>query len=283
MDDPIVLGQAEAHEKLTARVFWQRVGESGFNDAGNVKEYANATTRSLVTRARAADGGRHVNDEQADVNHEAYTFLLDERDAAHEALLHAGTQQDDQIQAHGEASTASLSDVQKGKWYPIGAYGIANVAVSASGSGILEEGTDYELDTENGRIHIKRDADLSNGESLTLTFDQPRLEFEKFESQGQLLCNCNIIVEEYNQHSGFFLRRFAATGYLNVTEFPNQTGEFASYRVKFTPSAPITILKRATATAVETAPEVDEPAGQSSSSSSSTSATSSQSSSSQSS
>jgi hypothetical protein len=200
MDEPIVLGHVEAHEKLTAKLFWRHVGESGYNDAGNVKEYANATTRSLVTRARADDGGRHVNDEQADVNHESYTFLLDEQDAAHEALLRAGTQKDDQIQAHGEGSTASLTDIVKGRWYPVGAYGIANVAVSASTSGQLEEGTDYELDTENGRIHILRDAEVSNGETLTLTFDQPRMEFEKFESQGQLLCHCDVIVEEFSQH-----------------------------------------------------------------------------------
>lgn len=280
--EPIVIGHQEAHEKLTARIFWRRNGTSGYNDAGNVKEYANATSRSLVTRARADNGGRHVNDEQADLNHESYTFLLDELDASQQALLFAGQQQSNQSQLNSEGATAALTDVQLGKWYPIGAYGIANVVANASSSGQLDEGTDYELDTENGRIHFLRDATLSNGETVTLTFDQPALELEKFETQSQLLTYCDVIVEEHNQFSGMFLRRWTATGFLNVVEFPQQTGEFGSYRVKFTPNAPITVLKREEAASLPTQVETTEPAGRSSSSSSSTSATSSHSSSSQS-
>jgi hypothetical protein len=240
----IVIGHPEAHEKLTAKLFWKRVGESGYNDAGNVRDYVDATTRSLVTRARAADGARHVNDEQVDVNHEAYTFLLDERDPAQEILLKLARQLTDQQQADTEGATATLEDVVQGKWYAIGAYNIVNVAVTASLSGTQEEDVDFELDRENGRLRVIPDAGISDGEDLTVTFDEPGINFEKYESQYAPLFYCDLIIEEHNQYHRMWLRRMSFTGYLNITEFPSQTGEFGTFRAKVTPSGPVTVLKR---------------------------------------
>lgn len=265
----IVLGHPEAHEKLTARLFWKRKGESGYNDAGNVRDYVDATTRSLVTRATARNGARFVNDEQADVVHEAFTFLLDEHDAAQEILLRLARQLTDQAQAAVEGTAATLEDVVNGKWYPIGAYNIANVAVTGSVGGLLEEGTDYELDKESGRLRVIPDAGVANGEDLTVTFDEPGIDFEKFETQYNPLFYCDVILEEHNQYSRTWLRRAQFSAYLNITEFPSQTGEFGTFRVKVTPSGAITWLKRPEAQTLPTHGETGAAAESSSSSSNS--------------
>lgn len=262
---PITLSHPEAHEKLTAKLFWKRTSESGYNSVGNVRDYVNASTRSLVTRARADDGARFVNDEQGDVHHECWTFLLDERSAEQEVLLNIARQLDNHTQAYQEGATATVSDVVKGKWFDIGAYNIANVEVSASVSGGLEEGTDYDLDKENGRLFLRIDAGVDNGESLTLLFDEPGIEFQKFETQFNPLFYCDLIIEEHNQYSKVWLRRLSFTGYVNVTEFPSQTGEFGTYRVKVTASGPITYLKRPEA---QTLPDHTEGGGPANSSSS---------------
>lgn len=264
----IAISHPEAHEKLTARLFWKLTTETGYVDAGNVREYADATTRSLVTRARAARGARHVNAEQADLNHEAYTFLLDENVPEQDQLIRLARLDTDQSQTATEAATATVTNVGAGRWHDIGAWKIANVSVEGSVSGALEEGTHYELDQENGRI---KSIGIS-GESFLLTFDQPGITFEKRTTQQQPLFYCDIILEEFNQFSKLWLRRLSFRATLNVTEFPNHTGEFATYRVKATPTEPVTVLKRPEAQSLNTAPETPgSPAGDSSSSSSSSS------------
>lgn len=268
LDNPIVLSHPEAREKLTARLFWKRRGESGYNDAGNVRDYVDATTRNLVTRAVARDGARFVNDEQADLTHEAYTFLLDERDPAHELLLKLARQLTDEQQAAVEGATATISNAKAGKWFAIGAYNISNVTVSGSVAGLCDEGTDYELDKENGRLRVIPAAGIADGETLTVTFDEPGMDFEKYESQYNPLFYCDVIIEEHNQYHRMWLRRASFTAYLNVTEFPSQTGEFGTYRVKVTPSGPTTWSKRGEAQTLPSVTASDEGPARSSSSSS---------------
>lgn len=278
----IGLSHPEAHEKLTARLFWRLSGQSGYNDAGNVKDYVDATTRSLVTRARAEDGIRHVDDEQADMNHEAYTFLLDERVAEQEKLLKLAKVHDNLDQDQGEGITATLESVQLDRWYPIGAYNIANLTASASVSGALAEGEDYEVDLENGRIYIRSGAGTSAGEDVSLVFDQPAMSFEYYVTQKAGVFYCDFILEEHNQFSELWLRRLTGKCFLNVTEFPSQTGEFGTYRLKLTPAGPVTVRKRSEAASLAQAAATEEGPAHSSSSSSESSASSSESSSSQS-
>lgn len=275
----IVLGHPEAHEKLTARLYWKRVGDRGYIDAGNVRDYSDATTRSTVNRSRTARGMRHVNDEQADVNHEAYLFTLDERFPEQEQLVRLATIQADQQQRAVEGASATLEAVSVGRWFDVGAYNLANVAVTGALSGPLEEGTDYELDYENGRLRPLVGGDVAEGETLYLTFDQPGLSMERAQSQQTLAFLCDVLIEEFNQYSRLALRRIRARMYLNVTEFPQQTGEFASYRVKATPADPTVVTKRPEALTLPVAPATDSPAGDSSSSSSLSSSSSSSSSS----
>jgi hypothetical protein len=144
--------------------------------------------------------------------------------------------------------------------------------VTGAASGAADEGVDYELDKEAGRLLVLSSGGITAGEDLTVTFDEPGIVFEKFETQYEATLYGDFIFEEYNQYSRVWLRRAAFTGYLNVTEFPNQTGEFGTYRVKVTPSGPVTYLKRPEATTLPSHVQNDEvPAASSSSSSSNSS------------
>lgn len=279
-DNAIKIDHIEAIEKITARLFWRLNGESGYNDAGNVREYADATTRSLVTRARSVDGHREVNAEMTDVNHEAYTFLLDESVPEQYKLLKLARQLDDEEQASAEGSTATLTSVRPGKWHDIGVYNIQNVSVSGSLAGPCDEGTDYEINKENGRLRVIEDGSIASGETLTVTFDCPAIDFEKFETQDTSLFYGDFIIEEHTPHHKMWLRRLTGSGYLNITEFPNHTGEIGAYRMKLTPSGAVTVLKRPEAQTLPELTETTEAAGQSSSSSSNSSTSSAHSSSS---
>jgi len=268
------LGHVEAHEKLTARLFYKPTGQAGYTDAGNVKEYADATTRSLVTHMRAEDGFRVVNDEQVNEEHPAFTFLLTERDVPQEKLISLARRETDVTQSFNEGVTATLEAVAVSQWFAIGAYNIENVAVTASESGALVEGTDYQIDKENGRLFVEPSAGVSDGEDLTVTFDQGAVTFERYTSQKTPLFQGNFIIEEHNQYSQVFLRRLTFTGTINVIEFPSQTGEFATCRVKVTPNSVVTIDKRPAASTLSAPTYTAEGAAMSSSSSSNSSSSS---------
>lgn len=265
---PITLGHPEAHEKLTGRLFWKQCGEPGYIDAGNVPEYSDSTTRSLVSRPSARRGARHVNNEQTDVDHQSFSFLLDERVPEQEALIRlANKNTTDQEQLAGEGATATIENVGQNMWHEIGVYNIANVRVTASQGGEMEADTDFEIDKENGRIKVIRGGGIGNGETLSLTFDKPAITLQTQASRYKPLFYCDIIIEETNQYHRLCLRRLTFKGYVNVTEFPSHSGEFGKYRVKVTPAEKITILKRPEA---QTLPEIENDETASSSSSSST-------------
>jgi hypothetical protein len=273
--DPIIIDSAEAQEKITARLLWKRTTENGYIDAGNVKEFTDATTRSLVTAYKARNGARFVGNEQVDVNHEAYTFLLDEHSAEQEQLIRLSATNTFTEQAAAEGASATLENVKLGRWHAIGAYGIANVQVTGALSGVLVEGTDYTLDKSNGRLFIPATgSDVAEGEDLTVTFDEPAIKFQRFASQAKPLFYCDIIIEETNQFSDIPLRRLTMTGYLSVTEFPSSTGEVSSYRAKVTARGPVTVDKRPKASSITVLTEHGEGPAKSSSSSSNSSSSS---------
>jgi len=240
----IRIGTPEAHEKLTARLFWKLSGESGYNDSGLVREYINASTRSLVTRSKSERGAKHVTTEQCDVNHEAYSFLLDERTSNQNRLIQLALVRPDSEQSEGEAVTSVIEGVTQGAWHDIGIFNLSNAAVTASVSGSLEEGIDYDVDSVNGRIFVNPGSRAGNGESLIVTADVPSVGMENIQTQQMPCFYCDIIIEEYNQFHKMWLRRKTFKAYLNVTEFPSQTGEFGTYRVKATAASSVIIQKR---------------------------------------
>lgn len=270
MSTPINLGHVEAHEKLTARLFWKPIGEVGYIDAGAVREYRDASQRTLVTRVRCEQGTRYVDAEEAGIDHEAYEFLLDERVPNQERLIKLAQDQSDQSQNSVEGTTATFESVKLGRWYDIGAWNIVNVHVASSLGGTAIEGTDYNIDKRNGRIELLENAGISEGEDVVLTFDQPGMTLEKRRTQQNPVFFCDILIELHNQYSKMWLRRKAFQGFINVTEFPTHSGEFSAYRAKVTSRGPVTVLKRHKAVDVPSPTDLGL-AGESSSSASSSS------------
>lgn len=264
---PITINHPEAHEKLTGRLFWREVGSvKGYNDAGNVLEYTDASSRTLVVRHRSQQGARFTNDEQTDVAHDAWSMVLDENVAEQSRLIRLVRSTSEQRQRAVEAASATLEEVQADRWFDIGAFLIANWQVSGL-AGILTEGDDYQIDAKNGRLQVVAGGSVVNGESLTITFDEPALRQQKQTGQTKPAFRCEVVLEETNQHNPMFLRRHTFTAMLNMQEFAAQTGEFGKYKLKVTPTTQVLTTKRNEAL---TLPEYtgDGPPAESSSSSS---------------
>lgn len=215
-------------------MYWKLPGASGYNDAGNVREYVDSTTRALVTRTRSKQGTKHVDDEQTDLDHASFTFLLDEHYSEQRKLLKLAADQSAQVQSVSEGQSASVDAVSRGMWFEIGSYNVANIAVTGSLSGARDEGSDYQVDKQNGRIYIEAAGGIQNGEDLNITFDRPGMSLERQQTQQSPLFMCDVIIEEHNQFSKTWLRQHEFRGFLNVVEFPQHTGEFGIYRIKAT-------------------------------------------------
>lgn len=94
-------------------------------------------------------------------------------------------------QASATGSTETFTGVQTERWYflertssnPYGVQDVTSVSVNndTTASG-LTEGTDYELDAEDGGIFIKSGAGVSDGDDITVTYDKPSKTVPKIDS-----------------------------------------------------------------------------------------------------
>ena len=248
MPTPIVLGAAEAHEKLTARVFFQPAGSAGYHDLGNVKEYNQAHEYSAVTRVIAEKGFRRTVDEQLDVVTAAWEFTLDEFDAKLLSILHAGSQGAtvQQAAATAPAGTATINDLVCGRWYSIGKVGL-DTLVATKGVTPLTAGTDYVADLDTGMIRFIDGTNLSDGDDVTLTFGADAVDFEVVTGLDAPDVRGDFILHETNQHSGVPLKTTTFTGTMHATEFPSHTGEFGTWKVKVTATNKPTVKRRSAA------------------------------------
>lgn len=246
MPTAITLGHIEAHEKLTARLFVQPTGESGFIDCGNVADYKHAPEKQYRTRMVAEGGFRRVNDEQLDTVHDRWEFTLDEMDAFNLRLLHLTKAPSGTSQAAVTApiGTATLTGVVKGRCYFIGAVGLSAVEVK-KGVTTLGEGTDYTLDPGAGVLTVlPGSVTVTNGDDLSLTFGNAAVDFETYTGNSQPMFRGVVRFLESNQFSGVPLREITFTGVLSVTAWPEQTGEFGKYTVRATPNTNPVIKRR---------------------------------------
>ncbi|MCZ7636770.1 MAG: hypothetical protein M5U12_12475 [Verrucomicrobia bacterium] len=246
MPTPITLGHIEAHEKLTARLFVQPSGESGYLDCGNVADYKHAPEKQYKTRMVAEGGFRRVNDEQLDTVHDRWEFTLDEMDVFNHRLLHLAQAPTGIAQAAvtAPAGTATLTNVTKGRCYFVGAVGLNTVVVKKDVT-TLVEGTDYTIDLNAGVLTVlPGSGPVVDGDDLSLTFGHSAQSFESYTANSQVLFRGAIKILETNQFSGVPLREIAFTGCLTVTAWPEQTGEFGKYTVRATPTSAPTIKRR---------------------------------------
>jgi len=246
MSTPITLGHIEAHEKLTARLFVEPSGESGFIDCGNVADYKHAPEKQYKTRMVAEGGYRRVNDEQVDTIHDRWEFTLDEMDVFNHRLLHLAQSPTAVVQSAttAPAGTASITGITKGRCYFIGAVGLDTVVVT-KGVTTLVEGTDYTMDLKAGVITIlPGGVTLVDGDDIALTFGNVAVDFESYTSNSQVLFRGTVRILETNQFSGVPLREISFSGNLSITAWPEQSGEFGKYTVRATPTTVPTIKRR---------------------------------------
>lgn len=246
MPTAITLGHIEAHEKLTARLFVQPTGESGYVDCGNVADYKHTPEKQYKTRMVAEGGFRRVNDEQVDTVHDRWEFTLDEMDAFNYRLLHLAQSPSSTSQAAttAPAGTASLTGVVKGRCYFVGAVGL-NTVVVKKGVTTLVEGIDYTVDPGAGVLTVlPASVTVSDGDDLSLTFGNSAITFESYTGNSQVLFRGSVRILESNQFSGVPLREISFTGVLSVTAWPEQSGEFGKYTVRATATGIPTVKRR---------------------------------------
>jgi hypothetical protein len=246
MPTAITLGHIEAHEKLTARLFVQPTGESGYVDCGNVADYKHTPEKQYKTRMVAEGGFRRVNDEQVDTVHDRWEFTLDEMDAFNHRLLHLAQSPSSVSQAAvtAPAGTASLTGITKGRCYFVGAVGL-NTVVVKKGVTSLVEGTDYTIDPGAGVLTVlPGSVAVTDGDDLSLTFGNSAVTFESYTGNSQVLFRGSVRILEANQFSGVPLREIGFTGVLSVTAWPEQSGEFGKYTVRATATGTPTIKRR---------------------------------------
>lgn len=249
MSNKIELNDPEAHEKLTAKVFIQLFGETGYRSLGNIVSYTHAQSRELRTRAESRDGARYVNDEQADVIHDAYEFTLDERNEFLERMINCARTSAAANQAAAVAATVSFSGVTPGLSYFIGKVGLSDVSVEVSAV-TMTAGTDYTIDLNTGELVILEGGSISSGDDVDVTYTCADRGFIQMTGLDQAFFGGDIRFQEVNQRTREPLRLITGQANLNVTAFPEQGGEFGEYTVRLTWTNQPTITKRNESTAL---------------------------------
>ena len=130
-----------------------------------------------------------------------------------------------------------------GRWYPIGKAGL-NTLVATKGATTLVAGTDYEADLGAGMIRFIDSTNLSDGDDVTLTFGQSAITFEVVTGLDAVDLRGDVILHEYNQLSAVPLKTTTFTGVLRPTEFPTQSGEFGTWKVRVTATTKPTVQRR---------------------------------------
>jgi len=229
----IALSTLEAHEKLTARIFIQPHGESGYQDVGNVKDYKYVPDNQYRTRLNSDKGFRFVDDEQLDSTHQKWECTLDEQDEYNTKLIYLGTRGADTVQVASLAQTASFTNVKQGRTYFLPQRPVSNVDVQV-GLVTKVEGTDYTIDADAGSITILDTGTINDNDDIDVTFDFPDRNFENHTVRDDVLFRGAIKIIEYNQMSDEPLREIDFTGIIRVSAWPEQTGEFGQYAVTVT-------------------------------------------------
>jgi hypothetical protein len=238
-------GTTEAHEKLTAQAFFKISPLTGYVDCGNLADYKEAHERSTVTRKVSADGFRRVDDEQVADEHMKWEATLDERTPGNEKLIALGSMGADVTQAAQTApdGTAQFTSVVQGDTYFIGKTDVSTLVVKV-GASTKTLGTDYTANLKAGYITIIVGGGIADAATVDLTFGNSAQVTNVITCHDTPLFRGAIRILEFNQHSKIPLRQIDFTGTIIVTAFPEQSGEFMKYTVRFSASSIPVITKR---------------------------------------
>lgn len=242
----ILNDHGEAHEKLTARWFFQFNSTGGYIDMGNCLEWKHTPDRQYKTRVAAAGGLRRVNDEQVDTVHEKYEGVFDEFNEINLRLLHLAGASTTTTQGAVTApsGTATISAVELGKTYFVGKVALDTLVVKVSTTTMVL-GADYTADLDAGTITVlPAPATILAGDNLALTFGCAARSFETWTGFDTPLFRGTLKIVLNNQFSKEPLKTITAAVTLTATAFPDQSGDFGKFTLRATPTAAPTITRR---------------------------------------
>ncbi len=137
---------------------------------GNVTGLTFATSDETVSKYSSVEAASPLLKEVNIRRTVEATLTLDEYTADNLALALSGTVSTP-AQTSGTAVTVSITNVVKGRSYPIGAFNISNVVVEVA-SVAKTLGTDYLLDTTWGLIHILETGTIAAAATVDVEFDR---------------------------------------------------------------------------------------------------------------
>jgi hypothetical protein len=256
MPAEITLSHVQAHELLTARLYFQPETESGYLDLGNVQDYKYAPEKTYATRLASDKGFRYINDEQLNTVHDKWEFTLDEQDANNAKLIYLATRIGDGTQTAAAPPTkeVTLEAVALDRIYFIGVRG-AGTVVCAVGETELEEGTDYEVDLDSGILTTLSGGTLEAGDDIDITCGCKAITYETFTGRDTVLFRGSVTILEYNQFQKEPLREIGFDGVLRLSAWPEYAGEFAKFTCVATPFTKPRIMKRSAYEAADAIPE----------------------------
>lgn len=170
-------GQAFATlHRVSGAARFQPEGEDGWFDLGDVEMHRPAAEVSRKVITRAARFGTEVRAEEATSVLFAWSLTLQEHIAATlEAQFMAAAIGDPDQPAY-DAQQITFANVQRRRFYHVGAVDIRNVIV-AVGTEIFVEDRDYRVDSFTGDVEVLEHGTIPPGETLTVTFDSAVVRF----------------------------------------------------------------------------------------------------------
>lgn len=241
----IGVGHIQAHEKLTARLYFTPTGDAGAYDLGNVVDYKEAHEREYKKRHTSEKGYRRHSDTEVDTILSGWDIVLDESDVLNNNLKALGTtgSATSASAVTAPSGTASFTSVELGRWYFLGKTTVNTVVVSVSAS-TKTLNTDYELDADLGAIKILSTGSIAADATVDVTFGCAADYHENITADDTVRFYGAVRLVEYNQHEATPLRTTTCNACIYVTNYPEQGGEFAKWTLRVVATSKPVITKR---------------------------------------
>lgn len=248
MPTTIINGANQAHEKLKLKyALWRPSGDNHFHQFNNVTDFAEEHEGDTVEHERTEKGFTLVDDTQFDRLKVAFGITFNEKEAFVIETLSLGTQGTTESVAAttAPAGTASISNIETGRWHDIGVRGLDTLVVTVDAT-TLVEGTDFEVDLDAGLIKFFDTADVTDGDTAALTFGNDAIDWEVFtgfnspRKEGDALLCC------FNQINPTQLYDISFAGVCIPVEWPTHAkgGEMGSWKVQLVANDFPTIKRR---------------------------------------
>lgn len=216
----MILSNIRTRRKITAEILIRPAGESGYINLG---DNVNVSTPHEVTRSKYTvnkPGHRKVIFEPTDEVKPSYKATLSQNTLESLVLLHLAEKAADvtQAAATAPAGTATLTDVQKGRTYPIGKYQLDTVVAQVSAA-TKTLGTDYTVDLITGAFYVIPSGTIANDDDVDLTFGCAAITFNRITAMRKATPTTgDVIINFLDQHGNQPVEIHSFTGQYYVDD-----------------------------------------------------------------